>query len=238
MSARASSFASASVRISRPTIAVRTTCGVGRDHPDRDRRNRRRARRITARVATDQVALPVYNQRLRRRADMLALCVTAEPAPPDYVPADAIDPAALENCTVLRDQARGARDAARARRRRRVVLERARLDRRSGPCFARQVKKCAGACVGAETPAAHHPRLREALAPYALKPWPYPGTIAMREANMTRERTDIHLFRDWCWLGTAHDEACARRNGCSIRRAPRSISTFTGCWSGACRERR
>jgi DNA polymerase-3 subunit epsilon len=44
------------------------------------------------------------------------------------------------------------------------------------------------------------------VAPYALKPWPYPGTIAVREANVTRERTDVHLFRDWCWLGTAHDE--------------------------------
>jgi DNA polymerase III subunit epsilon len=44
------------------------------------------------------------------------------------------------------------------------------------------------------------------LAPYALKPWPYRGTIAVREADMTRERTDVHLFRDWCWLGTAHDE--------------------------------
>ena len=21
------------------------------------------------------------------------------------------------------------------------------------------------------------------------------------------ERTDVHVFRDWCWLGTAHDEA-------------------------------
>jgi DNA polymerase-3 subunit epsilon len=39
-----------------------------------------------------------------------------------------------------------------------------------------------------------------------LKPWPYRGTIAVREANMARERTDVHLFRDWCWLGTAHDE--------------------------------
>ena len=24
---------------------------------------------------------------------------------------------------------------------------------------------------------------------------------------MARDRTDVHLFRDWCWLGTAHDDA-------------------------------
>jgi DNA polymerase-3 subunit epsilon len=80
------------------------------------------------------------------------------------------------------------------------------LDRRSGPCFARQLKKCAGACVGAEGALEHQQRLRDALAPHALKPWPYRGTIADREANMARERTDVHFFRDWCWLGTAHDE--------------------------------
>lgn len=81
------------------------------------------------------------------------------------------------------------------------------LERRAGPCFARQVKKCAGACIGVETALAHHARLRDALAPYAMKPWPYEGTIAVRECSITRERTDVHLFRNWCWLGTAQDEA-------------------------------
>jgi DNA polymerase-3 subunit epsilon len=151
--------------------------------------------------------LPVYNQRLRRRSDMVALCVTAEPAPPDYVRSDAIDPAALDDLygpfstrraarEILREVASGAA----------LCWNALGLDRRNGPCFARQVKKCAGACVDAETRLEHHARLRRAMAPYALKHWPYPGTIAVREANPARERTDVHLFRDWCWLGTAHDE--------------------------------
>jgi DNA polymerase-3 subunit epsilon len=152
--------------------------------------------------------LPVYNQRLRRRADMLALCVTAEPAPPDYVPADAIDPAALDDLYGPFATRRAARETLRELAAGAALCWSALgLDRRSGPCFARQVRKCGGACIGAESPAEHHLRLRAALAPYALKPWPYPGTIAIREANITRERTDIHLFRDWCWLGTAHDDA-------------------------------
>jgi DNA polymerase III subunit epsilon len=49
--------------------------------------------------------------------------------------------------------------------------------------------------------------LREALAPYALKPWPYPGTIGVREISLTGERTELHVFGDWCWLGTARDES-------------------------------
>jgi len=150
---------------------------------------------------------PVYNQRLRRRNEMLALCITSEPSPPDYLRSDAIDPGALEDLYgpfSTRQAARGtlrhvAADA-------HLCWTALGLDRRNGPCFARQLKKCDGACVGAETALEHQQRLRRALEPYALRPWPYRGTIAVREANMARERTDVHLFRDWCWLGTAHDE--------------------------------
>ena len=71
--------------------------------------------------------LPVYNQRLRRRAEMLALCVTAEPAPPDYVRSDAIDPTALEDLYGPFSTRRAARDTLRTlASRRRVVLDRAR----------------------------------------------------------------------------------------------------------------
>src|ERR1043166_9145255 len=41
--------------------------------------------------------LPAYNQRLRRRAEMVALLVDPEPAAPTYVRASAIDPGSLEN---------------------------------------------------------------------------------------------------------------------------------------------
>jgi len=42
--------------------------------------------------------------------------------------------------------------------------------------------------------------------PHALKRWPYSGMIAVREVGITDERIDVHVFRDWCWLGTVHDE--------------------------------
>ncbi|HKW80466.1 MAG TPA: exonuclease domain-containing protein [Casimicrobiaceae bacterium] len=151
--------------------------------------------------------LPAYNQRLRRRNEMVALRVAAEPAPPDYVPSDAVDPAALDNLYGPFASRRGAREALRAAAARHALCWTALgLERRSGPCFARQIDRCAGRCVGAETPAEHHARLRMALEPHALRPWPYPGPVAVRETSLLRERTDVHLFRDWCWLGTAHDE--------------------------------
>ena len=61
-------------------------------------------------------------------------------------------------------------------------------------------------CVGEESSEAHHARLRAALAPHFVPPWPYPGLAGIRERALLGERTDIHVIRDWCWLGTAHDD--------------------------------
>ncbi|OLC67820.1 MAG: hypothetical protein AUH79_03915 [Betaproteobacteria bacterium 13_1_40CM_4_64_4] len=152
--------------------------------------------------------LPAYNKRLRRRAEMVALSIAEEPEAPDYVRSNAIDARALENLYGPFASRRQARATLRA-----VAAEAALcwtalgLERRNGPCFARQLRKCAGACVGAESPAAHHARLREALARYALKPWPYAGTIGVLESSLIGERIDLQVFRDWCWLGTARDES-------------------------------
>jgi len=61
--------------------------------------------------------------------------------------------------------------------------------------------------VGTETLAAHHGRLRAALAPHALKRWPYRGIIGVRETSLTGERDEVHVFRNWCWLGSARDQS-------------------------------
>ena len=50
-------------------------------------------------------------------------------------------------------------------------------------------------------------RLAAALAPLAIAPWPVAGAACVRECASDDERVDVHVFRDWCWLGTAHDDA-------------------------------
>jgi len=151
--------------------------------------------------------LPAYNQRLRRRAEMVVLAVGDEPTVPDYVRSEAIDPRALEGLYGPFASRPAAREVLRTlASEARLCWTTLGLERRVGPCFARQLRRCAGACVGAESPAAHHARLLEALAPYALRRWPYPGTIGLRETSLTGERIDFHVFRDWCWLGTAREE--------------------------------
>jgi DNA polymerase-3 subunit epsilon len=150
--------------------------------------------------------LPAYNHRLRRRADLVALSLPDEPGPPEFVRSEAIDAGRLDDLYGPFTSRQKAREALRW-----IAAEAGLcwtalgLERRQGPCFARQVRKCAGVCVGAESPAAHHARLRDALEPLALKRWPYPGSIAVRETSITGERTEVHVFRDWCWLATARD---------------------------------
>jgi DNA polymerase-3 subunit epsilon len=152
--------------------------------------------------------LPAYNHRLRRRGDMVALALSPEPAVPELVRSDAIDPRHLEHLYGPFASRQSAREALRAVAAPAGLCWTALgLERRQGPCFARQVRKCAGACVGAEPPAAHHARLREALAPHALRSWPYPGAIGVRETSITGERVELHVLRDWCWLATVRDES-------------------------------
>jgi DNA polymerase-3 subunit epsilon len=68
------------------------------------------------------------------------------------------------------------------------------------PCFAYQIRQCAGACVGVQSMAQHNLALRTALTRHQVKRWPYPGPIGLREGD------DLHVVHSWCHLGTARNE--------------------------------
>ncbi|HUJ00803.1 MAG TPA: exonuclease domain-containing protein [Usitatibacter sp.] len=80
-------------------------------------------------------------------------------------------------------------------------------EKRGGPCFARQVKRCRGACIGEETPEMHGLRLATALAPWRLADWPWEGRRAVvRERHPDGGFEEAHVFDRWCHVGTARDE--------------------------------
>ena len=79
-------------------------------------------------------------------------------------------------------------------------------EKRGGPCFARQVRKCRGACLGEETPEMHNLRLVTALAPYKIADWPWPGRVAVREHNPDSAIVEAHVFERWSHLGTARSD--------------------------------
>jgi DNA polymerase-3 subunit epsilon len=151
--------------------------------------------------------LPAYNRALRRKAEAGVL-VLRDDGTPAYVPAAAVEPGALAGSFGPFVSKQAAREALRAlAAEHRLCGRRLGLDRRStGPCFQRQLERCNGACVGEEAVAAHDARLAAAMLKFAVPSWPYPGAALVRECATFSERVDVHVLRDWCWLGTAHDE--------------------------------
>ncbi|MGZ5036340.1 MAG: exonuclease domain-containing protein [Usitatibacter sp.] len=79
-------------------------------------------------------------------------------------------------------------------------------EKRGGPCFARQVRKCRGACLGEETPEQHNLRLATALAPHRVGDWPWPGKVAIRERHPDGAFEEAHVFERWSHLGTARSD--------------------------------
>jgi len=72
-------------------------------------------------------------------------------------------------------------------------------------CSAYQSKRCLGACCGKESTTAHNLRLGQALQSLRLAQWPFKGAIGLRERS--GEKSEVHLFERWCYLGTARSEA-------------------------------
>lgn len=70
------------------------------------------------------------------------------------------------------------------------------------PCFNHQLKRCRGACVGAEHRDEHAARLKELMRPGLIPLWPHANAIALVERHAARFQEQWHVFDQWCWLGT------------------------------------
>jgi DNA polymerase-3 subunit epsilon len=80
------------------------------------------------------------------------------------------------------------------------------LEAGDGSCFAYQVRKCRGACIGKEPRALHDARMQMTLVPLQFKPWPFAGAIGIREPAPAATGVQIHVIDRWRHLGTACDE--------------------------------
>lgn len=73
------------------------------------------------------------------------------------------------------------------------------------PCFAAQLNRCRGACMGKENHALHNARLESALAGLQVKTWPYAGPVGLVEIAEDGN-SEVHVINNWCYLGTAKSE--------------------------------
>lgn len=81
------------------------------------------------------------------------------------------------------------------------------MEKGKGKCFAHQVGKCTGVCVGMEKHELHHLRLRNALITHKLKAWPYEGKVGIKELNLETKKNELHVFEQWCYLDTVDSDA-------------------------------
>ena len=155
-------------------------------------------------------ALPIYNRRLRRHDSLATISWQPEamPAGPEIITRELIDPAKITNHFGLFKNKKKAEDKLRElAKAHRLCHKLIGLEAGPGACFAWQLKRCGGACIGRESPLQHQFRLLRALCPLRNRAWPYAGRIGIREIAKDRGRAEIHLFQNWCYLGTAHNEA-------------------------------
>ncbi len=150
--------------------------------------------------------MPTHNQRLRRKSDLCAwqLEQDNEQLRPVLKWANELDFGAQDNLYGLYHSQREALKALRGLADQHQLclsilgFEKTTKDR---PCFAHQLKKCKGACIGLEKPLAHAARLMMAMNKLKLATWPYHGAIGIQEGN------ELHVIDHWCYLGTAKHES-------------------------------
>jgi DNA polymerase-3 subunit epsilon len=149
---------------------------------------------------------PLHNRRLRSTAELCSWRWRFDPrsAAPELVGADALEAEGWDDLYGLFRSQAAARQALRE-----IAAERGLcplllgLEKGRAPCFARQIRRCRGACAGEESRTAHALRLAEALAPLRLKPWPFRGPVAVRE----RGAQVLIVLDRWRCLGTARSHA-------------------------------
>jgi DNA polymerase-3 subunit epsilon len=153
---------------------------------------------------------PVYNRRLRSDGERLTWLFDDAGGPPQLVELDAQVLGSGNAFGTWRSE----RDARRAleslAREHQWCFKMLGLESGPGSCFGFQVGRCKGACVGREPAAMHLARVKVALMPQRLRPWPHQGPMMWREGS--GERAQIHVIDGWQHLASfdCNDEDALR----------------------------
>ncbi len=145
---------------------------------------------------------PLFNQKLRRNRQLCSLQLTGQQ--PQVVYSKDLDFASAPELHGLFASRHAALDALRS------IADQNRLCygalglEKPAPgkaCFRAAIRQCAGVCRGDETPDAHQQRLFTSLLALRVQCWPYAGAIGLVERD--EALTQIHVVRNWCYLGSA-----------------------------------
>lgn len=150
---------------------------------------------------------PVYNKRLTHSRTVFTVRLAESADGGVHACVEEVEPCAPigEGYGLHRLRALAARRLLRLVRERSLCAVALGLETSTGSCVGYQSGRCRGACVGQESPALHATRVRLALAPERVRDWPFSAAIGVRERALGGG-ADLHVFNDWRYLGTAHDD--------------------------------
>ena len=152
---------------------------------------------------------PIHNRQLRRERQLCAWQVSDDPAARPLVTLiyeSDIDWTTLENVFGTFKTKRQALEILNKLADEHGLCDMALgLEKGSGVCFSHQLKHCKGLCAGKESAESHRLRLLIALSGYKLLAWPFDGRIGIREHNPDNDMSEVHIFDQWCHLGTVRD---------------------------------
>ena len=152
---------------------------------------------------------PEHNIALRKKEKIGFLRLNAYESLPDWVPAGAINintpmennPPTPHHFGPFTDKTTAKKWIATAAKNHQLCDHALGLSKprsNNDPCFARQVGRCHGVCVSAETTEQHHARVVDAFTTHAFPAWPFAGAVAFEERDTANDRTDVLLFDAWC----------------------------------------
>lgn len=152
---------------------------------------------------------PIHNRQLRRERQLCAWQLSPDPAAQPLLSLAHLNETQPEALGELFGTYRSKRQAIAALRQiaeaHQLCPQALGLEPGTGACFSQQLKRCKGVCCGKEAPALHYLRLKQALISHQLKSWPYPGKLGIQEHG--QDKSVIHVFEHWCYLGSVSDEA-------------------------------
>ncbi len=147
---------------------------------------------------------PMHNRRLRESRDSCTYHWNPSDGPriPMLVDLAAVEPSLLGHLYGTFRSRRAARQAlTKIADEYGLCLIQLGLEKGKGPCFAHQLRKCRGACVGRESELNHAMRVSLALSKIRITPWPFKNRILVRERNPITGLTETHLIDHWRYLG-------------------------------------
>lgn len=96
--------------------------------------------------------------------------------------------------------------------------------RTKGACFAHRLGRCRGACTGLEKAVSYNMRFAGAFTDLKIKPWPFPGMIAIEETGDSGK--ELILVDKWCLLGRIKYDSSGNSNAVILPNTYFDLDTY------------